>query len=85
MGVDDFGGFEAVHGGHADIKNDDGELLVKQVPQRLFTRAGSDDAVAAFLLVLRQQCLQRNEAGLMVIHKQDFRFGQWNPLMDKLA
>ena len=41
--ADDLGGLVAVHPGHVDVEQDDRELALQQVAQRLLARSGDDD------------------------------------------
>ena len=67
--LDDRGRFDAVHPGHLHVHEDERELAVQKLTKRVF--AGDD---ADHLLTQRREDrLEREQVGLMVVDHQDPR------------
>ena len=66
--ADDLGGFVAVHAGHVDVEQDDRELALEEVPERLL--AGTRGNNVANIL---KDALHGEQIALVVIHEKDTR------------
>ena len=65
--ADERGGLEAVHAGHVDVEQDDGELVVEQCAQRLAAGVGADDVLAQLL----EDRFERQQLLGLVVDEQD--------------
>jgi hypothetical protein len=63
---------EAVHARHAHVEQDDGEVVLQDVAQRLAPRARRDDVAVG----PRQQVLQRDQAVQLVVDDEDVGLGR---------
>ena len=70
--ADEARGLEAVHAGHVDVEQDDRELAVQDVPQRLAPGVGADDRRVRQVLEHR---LERQELLGAVVDDQDAGLG----------
>ena len=66
-GADDARGLQAVEPGHADVEEDDRDVLAQQRPQRLLAGLGADQSLAQRL----QDRPQRRQVLLVVVDQQD--------------
>jgi hypothetical protein len=65
--LDEAGGLEAVHVRHLHVQQDEGELAVKDLAQRLDARSGHDQLVAQ----RRQDRFQRHQVGRVIVDDQN--------------
>ncbi len=70
------GGFQAIHPGHVDIKQDDREFALQHLAQRIRSGPGSDDVLTQFLQdglqheQLLGEIVDDQDANLVVVHQQ---------------
>ena len=67
--ADELGGGEAVEALHLHVEEDDGEVLLEQQAQRVVAGANRDQVLAE----VRQDGLQGQEVGRLVVHQQNVR------------
>ena len=66
--------FETIHAGHADVKQDHGELRMKNLAQRLFSALRRNYFIAILVLGPVQQGFQGKQARRMVVYEKNI----WN-------
>jgi hypothetical protein len=71
--LDQRGGLEAVELGHLDVQQDDRDVVVQKLAQRVLARVGVEEVLAEWI----QDALEREQVLRPVVDEQDVRHQAW--------